>query len=278
MKTVERERKRKRKAFVEDGPLHMSCCSECDRRFSYNRNLALHRNWCEAYHRSQGNTAWTRPEPTAPPAPAPAPAPVPAATKPMNITQQPAIFADLRRRVAAVDPALAGDLYHSSGGLPDLAKSAELSDVDVSVACVDFHALLATLQRAYPDLPAGAAVAFDEYDADADYAVVAITGVYPRPVHVYAATSALTAVAHRSVEVMLNAKFPQLVPMALALKRFAGMGTEEAWFRVLEMQAPAGAGEAPWYQALLDRDAVLEAAERQAKWVDGYLADKLPLE
>ncbi|ORZ35191.1 hypothetical protein BCR44DRAFT_34359 [Catenaria anguillulae PL171] len=191
----------------------------------------------------------------------------------MQPHSQPAIFADLVARVASLaSPAartLAGNLHHSSGGLPDLAPSGELSDVDVSVVHPDPHALLDLLQQAYANA-SNAEVVMDEYDPDQDYAIVAIRNMYPRPVHVYAATSALTAVAHRKVEVRLNATYPRLATMALALKRYAGMGTEEAWYRVLELGS-VSEGQTPWYAALLDEERVMAAAEERNRWVIKYV-------
>ncbi|KAJ3349257.1 hypothetical protein GGF32_005730 [Allomyces javanicus] len=196
---------------------------------------------------------------------------------------QPALFHQFQHLVHAIDPQLADQMHLASGGLPDLGSA--VSDVDVAVVHDDANAVRAVL-----DVIAPASSEDDEEDDETGvtethrdaHSVVYLVHGFPRPVNVYISSSekdAMRAVVHRWIELTLNAQFPTLASMAVALKKWGGVGTEEAWYRVLELDGTfpvTDKDKAPWFAAMLDEKAVMEAARRQDAWARTYLARRLP--
>ncbi|KAJ3283773.1 hypothetical protein HDU76_008402 [Blyttiomyces sp. JEL0837] len=192
------------------------------------------------------------------------------------------IFLEIHNRLAPrLHPSYT--LHHSSGGLPDL-KPQYSSDVDISIdtpnPSTDWPFLESRILSEFPTTTI-------EKDPSNSYILFSIPG-YKREVNIYCSkTATSTAVKHRNIELELNKLYPHLVPAAVALKRYANMGTEQAWWTVLEMgvleekrtedgNAIVNDGHtAPWFEDLLDWDRVLKHAEKQNEWMKTYV-ENLP--
>ncbi|KAI9349864.1 hypothetical protein DFJ73DRAFT_959934 [Zopfochytrium polystomum] len=226
---------------------------------------------------------------------------------------QESIFAKVQRDLSAHDPALSAALVHASGGLPDVhvdhrgrrAGGDEPSDVDISVgdAPMDVDAAFAAVRAAYPTATLERVVA-TAAAADGDgggggaaeaFAMITIPAAseevtgdgepsgcgYDRPVAMYLSpTATQTAPVHRAVEVELRRRFPALARVALGLKKCAGMGTEEAWWRALRIGGADAGNEgkgveqrgssAPWFRDMMDREWAVATAEKSERWLSDY--------
>ena len=138
------------------------------------------------------------------------------------VPNQDVIFRDVRK---TLPQPIRSRVAHGSGGLPDARGT---SDVDLTYYTRSPHNLLNRL-------PTGTVVS----KKDDERSIYTLPG-YGREVNLYATRNkhrALRSVKHRKTHLTLAKKFPHLEPKARRLKA-GGMGTEDAWGKVLGIDDP----------------------------------------